>query len=151
MTLRISEIVNQFRPDLSGYELLYQHFHTQPELSFQEHETAAKINDELQQYDVLHIQKGIGKTGIAATLENGTGPVILLRADMDALPVEENTGLKYASKKRMQNLEGVEKPVMHVCTLHITINAFGVLTPGHLHRHAGMICTLRRYSQPPNF
>jgi len=125
MTLHISEIVNKFRPDLAGYELLYQHFHAQPELSFQEYETAAKINDELQQYDVFHIQKGIGRTGIAA---NGAGPVILLRADMDALPVEENTGLKYASKKRMRNLDGVEKPVMHVCTLHTAINAFEVLT-----------------------
>jgi len=125
MTLSISEIVNEFRPDLAGYEVLYQHFHSQPELSFQEYETAAKINDELKQYDLFHIQKAIGRTGIAATLENGAGPVVLLRADIDALPVEEKTGLKYASKKRMQNLDGVEKPVMHVRTHPTVMGAFG--------------------------
>lgn len=114
MTMRISEIVNQFRPDLACYETLYQYFHAHPELSFQEYKTAAKVNEELEQYGIFHIQTGIGKTGVAATLENGNGPVILLRADMDALPVEEKTGLPYASKKRMKNLEDVEKPVMHV-------------------------------------
>lgn len=114
MTLHISEIVNQFRPDLAGYENLYQLFHANPELSFQEHETSTKISEELLQWDTLEIQTGIGKTGVAAALENGAGPVILLRADIDALPVEEKTGLSYASTKRMKNLEGVEKPVMHV-------------------------------------
>lgn len=116
MTPRISEIVNQFRPDLTGYETLYKHFHSHPELSFQEYDTAKKVHQELQQHGVFHVQTGIGKTGIAAILENDPGKVVLLRADIDALPVEEKTRLPYASTKRMNNLEGIEKPVMHVRT-----------------------------------
>jgi len=114
MTLRISEIVQQFRPDLTSYESLYKHLHSNPELSFQEHETSAKIQHDLQQHDLLRIQTNVGRTGVAAVLENGHGPTVLLRADIDALPVEEKTGLAYASTKRMNNLEGIEKPVMHV-------------------------------------
>ena len=56
-----------------------------------------------------------GGTGIAALLFNGDGPTVLLRADFDALPVDERTGLEYASKKRMVDADGIEKPVMHAC------------------------------------
>lgn len=114
MALRISEIVHQFRPDLTSYESLYEHLHSNPELSFQEHETSTKIQLDLQQHGLLHIHSNVGGTGVAAVLENGHGPTVLLRADIDALPVEETTGLPYASTKRMRNLEGIEKPVMHV-------------------------------------
>jgi len=114
MVLRISEIVQQFRPDFTTYESLYKHLHSNPELSFQEHETSAKIQHDLQQHDLFRIQSKVGRTGVAAVLENGHGPNVLLRADIDALPIEEKTGLPYASTKRMKNLEGIEKPVMHV-------------------------------------
>ncbi|EMC97880.1 hypothetical protein BAUCODRAFT_406567 [Baudoinia panamericana UAMH 10762] len=120
----ISQLVEEHRPDLAAYQELYKHFHANPELSNQERETAATIakylNDKVStEFD---IRTNIGGTGIAALLFNGSGPTILLRADFDALPVEERTGLPYASKKRMIDADGIEKPVMHACghDMHIT-------------------------------
>lgn len=139
MASRISEIVHQFRPDLTSYESLYKHLHSNPELSFQEHETSAKIQLDLQQHELLHIQSKVGRTGVAAVLENGQGPTVLLRADIDALPVEEKTGLPYASTKRMINLEGIEKPVMHVSISTLPVRLKLTLPT----RHAVMICTLQ--------
>jgi metal-dependent amidase/aminoacylase/carboxypeptidase family protein len=116
MPSSISGVLEPYRPDLSHYEALYRHFHANPELSFQEHDTAAKIHDELSHMgEGWEIFPNIGRTGLAALLENGPGSVILLRADIDGLPVAEKTGLEYASVKKMLNLEGIEKPVMHVC------------------------------------
>ena len=114
MAPTISELIEKHRPNLSGYEELYKYFHANPELSNQEHETAASIAKHLKEkistdWDV---RTGIGGTGIAALLFNGQGPTILLRADFDALPVQERTGLEYASKKRMVDADGIEKPVM---------------------------------------
>ncbi|KAK6008368.1 hypothetical protein QM012_000271 [Aureobasidium pullulans] len=120
----ISEVVASHRPDLEKeYVPLYKHFHAHPELSFQEKETAAKIAEHLQQTCpevVLHT--GIGGHGLAGVLKNGSGPTVLLRADIDGLPVEEKSGLAWASTKRMVDLEGVEKPTMHACghDIHIT-------------------------------
>ncbi|KAK5133473.1 hypothetical protein LTR08_007715 [Meristemomyces frigidus] len=120
----ISELCNQHRPDLSPYQELYKHFHANPELSNQEHATAATIAKHLtdkisKDFDV---RTGIGGTGIAALFHNGSGPTVLLRADFDALPVQERTGLPYASKKRMVDADGIEKPIMHACghDMHIT-------------------------------
>ena len=113
----ISEIVNKYRPDLSPYQELYKHFHANPELSNQEFETAATIAKYLTDSisKDLDVRTGIGGTGIAALFYNGSGPTVLLRADFDALPVEECTGLPYASKKRMVDTDGIDRPVMHAC------------------------------------
>ncbi|KAK5109575.1 hypothetical protein LTR62_006926 [Meristemomyces frigidus] len=120
----ISKLVTQHRPELTEYLELYQYFHANPELSNQEHETAAHIAKHLKEKisSEFDVRTGIGGTGIAALLFNGEGPTVLLRADIDALPVEERTGLPYASKKRMKDADGVEKPVMHACghDMHIT-------------------------------
>lgn len=119
----LSELASKHRPDLSKYEDLYKHFHTHPELSNQEKETAARCVSELQSISgEFDIKTGVGGHGIAAILCNGSGPVVLLRADFDALPIEERTGLPYASKKRMVDADGVEKPVMHACghDMHIS-------------------------------
>lgn len=84
-----------------------RHFHEHPELSFEEHETAAYIERELLQAHFDQIRTGVGKTGILATLKGGKpGPVTLLRADMDALPMEELGDVPYRSKR---------KGVMHAC------------------------------------
>ncbi|MET9388284.1 amidohydrolase [Streptomyces sp. NPDC002928] len=93
---------------------LYRDLHRNPELSFQEHRTAGKVAASLS---VLgwDVQTGIGGTGVAAVLENGAGPVVMLRADMDALPVAEETGLPYASTARAVDGAGQEVPVMHAC------------------------------------
>ena len=120
----LSDLVVKNRPDLANYEELYKHFHANPELSNQEHETAAAIAAHLKHKisGDFDIRTGIGGTGLAALLWNGDGPTILLRADFDALPVLERTGLAYASKKRMKDADSIEKPVMHACghDMHIT-------------------------------
>jgi hypothetical protein len=90
-------------------------FHTHPELSFCEKETAAAIVKHLETFKAFDIHPHIGGHGLAAVLKNGEGKTLLLRADIDALPVQEQTGLEYASTKRMKDIEGVEKPVMHAC------------------------------------
>ncbi|KAF5662751.1 hippurate hydrolase [Fusarium heterosporum] len=117
-TSTLSQIVDQHRPDLRPLEELYKHLHLNPELSNQEIETAATIANRLKETgpDDLIIKPHIGGHGLAAVLRNGEGPTVLLRADIDALPVEETTGLEYASTKRMiHTASGVEKPVMHAC------------------------------------
>ncbi|KAK0907661.1 hypothetical protein LTR02_005374 [Friedmanniomyces endolithicus] len=121
----IHALVEQHRPDLSPYQALYKHFHANPELSNQEHETAATIAKHLTSTisPDFDVRTGIGGTGIAALLSNGSGPTVLLRADFDALPVEEKTGLPYASTKRMRDADGVEKPVMHACGHHMHITS----------------------------
>ncbi len=101
---------------------LYRHLHANPELSGAESNTSALLASELTalQFKVL---SGIGGHGIAAILENGPGPVVLIRADMDALPIEENTGLPYASKLHAPLPDGQSSPVMHACghDIHMTI------------------------------
>ncbi|MCS0589754.1 M20 family metallopeptidase [Massilia norwichensis] len=98
-------------PDL---EALYTDVHAHPELSMQETRTAGLAAEHLRKagYDVT---AGIGGTGVVGLLRNGEGPTVMLRADMDALPVEEATGLPYASKIRVTNREGKSVPVMHAC------------------------------------
>ncbi|MCX5049658.1 MULTISPECIES: amidohydrolase [unclassified Streptomyces] len=97
---------------VADLEDFYRDLHRHPELSLQEHRTAAKLSERLAKAG-YETAEGIGGTGVAGLLRNGDGPVVLLRADMDALPVQEETGLPYAS----------EVPgVMHACghDLHVT-------------------------------
>ena len=110
-------------PDLSPYEALYRHFHSHPELSLQEHETAATIAAHLRDLKAYEVHTNIGGTGLVGVLKNGPGKTVLLRADMDALPVDEQTGLEYASKVTVKDeSDGLTKPVMHACghDIHIT-------------------------------
>lgn len=112
----ISDIAQKHRPDLDPLQELYKHFHRNPELSNLEEKTTATIAEQLQNISAdLDVKTNIGGYGIAAVLRNGDGPTTLLRADFDALPVEEQTGLEYASTKRMADTRGNEKPVMHAC------------------------------------
>lgn len=100
---------------------LFLHFHRNPELSFLENETAARMAQELRDAGV-EVTEGVGGTGVVGMLENGEGPLILLRADMDGLPVLEKSGLDYASTARQVGQDGKEYPVMHACghDVHIT-------------------------------
>src|SRR5580693_3051719 len=99
---------------LPELEALYTDVHAHPELSMQETRTAGLAAERLRAagYDVT---TAIGKTGVVGLLRNGEGPTVMLRADMDALPVEEATGLPYASKVRVTDREGKTVPVMHAC------------------------------------
>src|SRR6201988_2381283 len=99
---------------LPELEALYTDVHAHPELSMQEARTARLAAERLRAagYDVT---TAIGKTGVVGLLRNGEGPTVMLRADMDALPVEEMTGLPYASKLRATDRDGKTVPVMHAC------------------------------------
>lgn len=110
-------------PDLAPYEELYKHLHSHPELSVQEYETSATIAKHLRGFNAYEVQTDIGGTGLIGVLKNGPGKTVLLRADMDALPVEEQTGLEYSSKVTvLDKSDGITKPVMHACghDMHMT-------------------------------
>ncbi|WP_328321570.1 amidohydrolase [Streptomyces sp. NBC_00388] len=93
---------------------LYRDLHQHPELSGQEHRTAGVLAGALEELP-YEVHTGIGGTGIVALLHNGPGPTVLLRADTDALPVEERTGLPYASTEHASGQDGNPVPVMHAC------------------------------------
>ena len=101
---------------------LYKFLHSNPELSWQEDKTASYLADILEA-DGYKVTRGVGKKGVVAILENGKGPTLMIRADMDALPVEEKTGLEYASKVRQINRFGKDVPVMHACghDIHMSV------------------------------
>jgi amidohydrolase len=105
-------------PDL---ETLYTDIHAHPELSMQETRTSGLAADRLRAAG-YEVTTGIGKTGVVGLLRNGDGPVVMLRADMDALPVEEATGLPYASTVKAVDRDGKTVPVMHACghDMHVT-------------------------------
>ena len=98
----------------SWQEDVYRDLHQHPELSHEELATAAKVADWLGRFG-YKVHTGIGGTGVAGVLENGHGPTVLLRADMDALPVREATGLAYASTVTTTVGQGTEVPVAHAC------------------------------------
>src|SRR6202012_4065104 len=107
----------------------YKQLHRNPELSHHEEKTSAYLAGELRKagYTVTeHVGKypdGSQAWGIVAVLENGAGPRLLIRSDMDALPVEEKTGVEYASHVRSTNAEGQPTGVMHACghDIHMTV------------------------------
>jgi amidohydrolase len=98
----------------SWQEDLYRDLHQHPELSHQEHETAQKVAEQLEGFG-YEVHTGLGGTGVVGILRNGDGPAVLLRADMDALPVREATGLPYGSTVTATDADGVEVPVAHAC------------------------------------
>ena len=100
--------------DYDYLDALFKHLHENPELSMQEVETSDRLATEMSElgYEVV---RDIGRTGLVGKLKNGNGPTLLIRADMDGLPVVEKTGLSYASAVRQTNLEGLDMPVMHAC------------------------------------
>lgn len=105
----------------ANLEALFEHFHANPELSHREFETAARIAEEMRTLG-LEVTEGVGGTGVVAVLENGDGPTVMIRADMDGLPVLEDNDLPYVSRATQEDIDGVVKPVMHACghDTHIT-------------------------------
>jgi amidohydrolase len=100
--------------DLPKLQELYTHLHRNPELSFLEEQTAQTVARELKSAG-FEVTEKVGFHGVVGVLKNGNGPVVLLRTDLDALPVKEQTGLPYASTKKQVNTSGEEVPVMHAC------------------------------------
>ena len=93
---------------------LYIQIHSDPELSMQEHVTAKRVVEALAGTG-YQITENVGVTGVVAILKNGPGPVVMMRADMDALPVAERSGLPYASTKTGVDLSDATVPIMHAC------------------------------------
>ncbi len=100
--------------DYAYLEELYLYLHQHPELSFQEEATSARMADELRGLG-FEVHTKVGGHGVVGLFRNGEGPTVMVRADMDALPVTEETGLPYASQVRTQDEEGREVGVMHAC------------------------------------
>ena len=105
----------------ASLEQFYRELHAAPELSFHEERTAARVAAELRAVGV-EVTSRVGGHGLVGVLRNGAGPVVLVRADLDALPVKEETGLPYASRARSTNDAGAEVSVMHACghDIHMT-------------------------------
>jgi hippurate hydrolase len=111
-------VAADYRANLAG---LFDHFHQNPELSGREVNTAARMAQELRALG-YEVTTGVGGTGVVAILRNGAGPTVMLRADMDGLPLEERSGVANPSHVRQTDMAGVEQPVMHACghDVHIT-------------------------------
>src|SRR5580704_15318716 len=114
-------VLNGLASLIPNLEALYKDVHAHPELSMQETRTAGLAADRLRAAG-YEVTTGVGKTGVVGLLRNGDGPTVMLRADMDALPIEEATGLPYASKIKMKDRQGNTVPVGHMCghDLHVT-------------------------------
>lgn len=106
---------------LAELEEIYKDLHQNPELSMQEVRTAKIVADEMESLG-YEVTRNVGATGVVCVLKNGTGPTVMLRADMDALPMAENTGLPYASTATARDADGVEVGVAHACghDMHVT-------------------------------
>jgi len=100
----------------------YKHLHQNPELSFMEFKTSKFLAKKMRDLG-FEVTENFGGTGIVAILKNGRGPKILIRTDMDALPILEKTGLEFASQVKQKDVEGIEQPVMHACghDMHMTV------------------------------
>ncbi|MCV7345821.1 amidohydrolase [Mycolicibacterium rhodesiae] len=130
-------------PDIREWqEDLYRDLHQHPELSHQEHRTAGLVAEKLRESGI-EVLEGIGGTGVIGIIRAGEGPVVLLRADMDALPVAEATGLAYASTERTIDASGDEVPVMHACghDIHVVclLGAATLLAQATHHWHGTVV------------
>ncbi|KAJ8120274.1 hypothetical protein O1611_g10408 [Lasiodiplodia mahajangana] len=110
----VMDMLEKHRPNLCHYAEIYKKIHQNPELSCQEREVARIAADHLGSLNIP-VHRYIGGYGLVGVLENGRGCTVMLRSELDALPVLENTGLPYASTRRLVDTDGKDKPVMHAC------------------------------------
>jgi hippurate hydrolase len=118
---RTAEVEKRVAAEYDSLEALYKFIHTHPELSLQEEKTSARLAKELRELG-FDVTEKFGGYGVVGVLKNGPGPTVLVRTDMDALPVTEATGLPYASKERVRDKNGNDVGVMHACghDMHMT-------------------------------
>ncbi|WP_425617223.1 amidohydrolase [Anatilimnocola sp. NA78] len=110
----LRDVQTKVDAEYASLEKLYQHLHSHPELSLAEENTAARIAQELKDAH-CEVTTGVGGHGVVGVMKNGAGPTIMLRADMDALPIAERTKLPYASQVRTRDHQGRDVGVMHAC------------------------------------
>lgn len=118
---RVAAVDERVNAEVADLVDIYKHFHQNPELSLHEEKSAARMAKEAKALG-LEVTEKVGGTGVVAVLKNGDGPTVLIRADMDALPIVEQTGLPYASKVMTRDRSGREVGVMHACghDVHMT-------------------------------
>lgn len=116
---QVASRVAELYPQLQS---VYKHFHSHPELSLQEEKTSQRLADELEQIGFA-VTRRVGGYGVVAVIKNGKGPTVLLRTDMDALPITEQTGALYASTVQATDDKGNRVGVMHACghDMHMTV------------------------------
>jgi hippurate hydrolase len=114
---------DQINRDYPAIESLYRDLHQHPELAFNERETAAKLAARAKELG-FEVTSGVGGTGVVALLRNGAGPTVMLRTELDALPVQEKTSLPFASKVTAKNAAGETVPVMHACGHDLHMSAW---------------------------
>jgi len=122
LTTKNKKFDSYIEKDLTYLKALYIDIHQNPEISLMEKETSIKLANELRKIG-FDVEENFGGYGVVGILENGEGPTILYRTDLDALPMEEKTGLSYASKIRTKNFDGNEVGTMHSCghDMHMTV------------------------------
>ncbi|KAF1858517.1 hypothetical protein Lal_00015034 [Lupinus albus] len=113
----------QLNASYPAIETLYQDLHRNPELGFDEHQTAARLAERAKALG-FDVTTGVGGTGVVAILRNGPGPTVMLRTELDALPVQEKTSLPFASKATAKNAAGETVPVMHACGHDLHMSAW---------------------------
>ncbi|MBL9114070.1 MAG: amidohydrolase [Verrucomicrobiaceae bacterium] len=118
-----ADLKNDVEKVLPSLVALYKELHANPELSLQEKETATRVAEQLKAAG-FEVTSGFGGHGVVGVLKNGAGPTLLVRTDLDALPVKEQTGLPYASKCIVKDLSGLEVPVMHACGHDVHMASF---------------------------
>src|SRR5687768_2336109 len=118
---KLTKILEPLSKMLPTLEAIYKDIHAHPELSMQEIRTGGIAADHLKAIG-FEVTTGIGKTGVVGLLRNGEGPTVMLRADLDALPIKEATGLPYASSLTVMDSTGGNIPVAHSCghDMHVT-------------------------------
>jgi len=144
MMAAIDEILAGYEALRPGQEAFYQDLHRHPELSHQEHHTARRVGDRLHG-DGFTVTSGIGGTGVVGVLANGTGPSVLLRCELDALPLREETGAPYASTATATDASGHQVPIDHACghDLHMAaMTGMAKLMADHRDRWNGTLITL---------
>ena len=119
---RAEDLKAAIEKDYPSLKSLYETLHSHPELSLKETESAKRMAEEARAAGFT-VTEHVGGNGVVAVLKNGAGPTVMIRTDTDALPVEEATGLPYASHVKVKNAKGEEIPVMHACghDIHMTV------------------------------
>src|SRR6516225_9359856 len=118
---RKARVLEKIDAEITSLDALYKSLHSHPELSYEEEKTAARMAKELKPLG-FEITQNVGGHGVVGVLKNGDGPTVLVRTDMDALPIVEMTDLPYASKVRARDRDGNDVGVMHACghDMHMT-------------------------------
>lgn len=142
-TKDLIEVINHFKPRLEEFETIYKDIHHNAELSRQESRTARIAARHLKSLKDYEVHENIGGYGVVGVLRNGAGPTVLLRADMDALPVVEETGLPYASTRTGVDPDGKSVGIMHACEYLRPLEEQRPLDIGYEHRSADHACDRR--------